>query len=68
LLVDFGDVAALAEALRQLLGSATLRQELGRNGRRKVVDEAEWFERVRLVYHSVLGTRPVSVGRPGEQS
>ena len=57
LLVEFGDVPALAAAIRRLLEDPGLRAELGRNGRRKVVDEAEWFARVRAVYNQVLESR-----------
>ncbi|HET7035328.1 MAG TPA: glycosyltransferase family 4 protein [Thermomicrobiaceae bacterium] len=57
LLVEFGDAPGLAAALRRLVEEPGLRAELGRNGRRKVVDEAEWFGRVRAVYNQVLGSR-----------
>ena len=55
ILVKFGDIAALAAAIDTLVKSPSLRAEMGERGFAKVVDESEWFERVRAVYASVLG-------------
>src|SRR5690606_41845673 len=56
LLVPFGDVAALADAIRSLTADPTLAARLAAAGRNKVVDEAAWYQRIRGVYAQVLGT------------
>ncbi len=56
LLVPFGHVAALAEAIRILITDRDLAARLAARGRAKVIDEATWYERVRSVYRSVLGS------------
>ncbi len=56
LLVDFGDVPGLARAIKLIVNSPSLAAELGRRGRSKVVTEGEWFERIRALYVSLLGT------------
>ncbi len=64
LLVPFGDVAALADAIAQIMQSENLARTLGERGRSRVITEDEWFERVRDVYATVTGTTasPVSIG------
>ena len=57
LLVPFGDVEALADAIKTLLQSDELAREMGRHGNSKVVSEEEWFERVRALYAQVGGTQ-----------
>lgn len=42
LLVEFGDVDALARALEKLLADPTLRQEMGKRGWRKTVTHHSW--------------------------
>jgi glycosyltransferase involved in cell wall biosynthesis len=56
ILVKFGDVAALARAIQTLVNSPETRARMGASGYKRVVDESEWFERVRAVYGRVLGT------------
>lgn len=58
LLVEPGDVEALAEALRRLLGDAALRRRLGRAGRETV--EARYsfgsrMQKIRAIYDDLLG-------------
>lgn len=60
LLVPFGDVAALADAIRTLVEDAALGERLGRCGQAKVVDESEWLRRVEEIYQEVLG-----INQPG---
>lgn len=55
LLVPFGDVAALAEAIRTLVGDPALRERLAAAGERKVVPERDWYLAIRAVYEQVLG-------------
>ncbi len=64
LLVPFGDVAALADAIAQITHSENLARTLGERGRSRVVTEDEWFERVRAVYATVSGASAsrVSIG------
>lgn len=53
LLVPFGDVAALAGALRRLLGDPDLAERLGAAGRAKVLRELTWdaaYSRARSLY------------------
>lgn len=65
LLVSFGDVAALADAVWSLVGDHVLAARLAARGRTKVEDESSWYARVRGVYEAVLGTRTsVQVGEP----
>ncbi|CCF82347.1 hypothetical protein NITHO_1030001 [Nitrolancea hollandica Lb] len=54
--MPFGHVAALAEAIRILITDRDLAARLAARGRAKVIDEATWYERVRSVYRSVLGS------------
>lgn len=57
LLVPFGDVPALASAMRRLLTDAPFRCRLGRRGKEKVQREYRWdrvAERVLDVYREVL--------------
>ncbi len=59
LVVD-GDAAALAEALRRLLGDDGLRAEMGRRGRATAVTGYSWEAvagRMKAQYESVLETR-----------
>ncbi|MGA7669782.1 MAG: glycosyltransferase family 4 protein [Nitrolancea sp.] len=56
LLVPFGDVAALADAIRQLIQFGSMARTLGERGSSKVVTEDAWFERVRDLYSTVGGT------------
>ena len=56
ILVKFGDISALTAAIESLIRSPELREQLGRAGFARVVDESVWFERVRAVYANVLGT------------
>lgn len=64
LLVPFGDVNGLADAIRTLVDDPALASRLGTAGREKVVDEATWYRRIRAVYAAVLGTsaEPVRAG------
>lgn len=55
LLVPFGHVAALAEAIRILVTDRNLAARFAARGRAKVIDETTWYRRVRSVYRSVLG-------------
>lgn len=58
LLVDFGDVAALRDAVERLLGDRTLAQRWGRNGRDKVLREFTFdhkYDRMHGVYEEALG-------------
>ncbi len=54
LLVEFGDVRALADAIRGLTRDQARATEMGRRGRSRVVTEDQWFERVNAVYDHVL--------------
>lgn len=57
LLVPFGDVDALAAAMRRLLTDESFRRELGRRGKEKVQRQYRWdrvAQRVLDVYHEVL--------------
>jgi len=56
ILVKFGDVAELACAIDTLVRSPETRAKMGAAGFARVVDESVWFERVRAVYSSVLGS------------
>lgn len=56
LLVPFGHVAALVEAIRILITDRELAARFAARGRAKVIDEATWYQRVRSVYRSVLGS------------
>lgn len=56
LLVPFGDVPALAAAMRRLMTDETLRRDLGRHGQEKVRREYSWdrvADRVLAVYREV---------------
>lgn len=55
ILVDFGDVAALADAILALSSDRALRERLGQAGARNVLGETDWFNRVRAIYDRVLG-------------
>jgi glycosyltransferase involved in cell wall biosynthesis len=61
LLVDFGDNAALADAIDVLVNSSTLRAQLGASGYANVVDESVWFERVSAAYGKILGNAVATV-------
>ena len=57
LLVPFGDVTELAEALRVLLDDADLRVKLGRRGQEKVTEKYQWdrqYARLRDIAGQVL--------------
>jgi glycosyltransferase involved in cell wall biosynthesis len=56
LLVDFGDVVELSEAITRILDDPALGAEMGRRGREKVYAEMTWervYERVRRVYQKL---------------
>lgn len=53
LLVPFGDVEALAEALERLLSDGALAERLGQAGRRFVVEEALWSRRMEALFGAV---------------
>ncbi len=58
LLVPFGDVARLGDAIARLIDDPELATRLGTSGQRnKVVDTEDWFALVRDNYLDVLGTR-----------
>ena len=60
ILVNFGDVPAMTEAVRLLLSDQPLRQRMGENGRSKVSTKYKWekiTEQVLDVYESVLRHR-----------
>ncbi len=61
ILVEFGDVAALEDAISQLITSTEDAARMGQRGRERVVSEEQWFARVRDVYASVLGTTATAV-------
>jgi glycosyltransferase involved in cell wall biosynthesis len=53
LLVPFGDVSALVDAIRTLAENPELRLSMGERGRRKVVAHHTWghkYSRVRQIY------------------
>ncbi len=56
MLVDFGDVAGLADALRALLDAPVLAAEMGRRGRAKVLARYTWtrqYDHLRHLIHRV---------------
>lgn len=58
LLVDFGDVAGLAQAIDTLTQNDTLRQQMGQAGKRKVETIFTWqktTDRVLAAYQTLLG-------------
>jgi glycogen(starch) synthase len=60
LLINFGDVTALAQAIKRLLTDHELAQMLGRNGRSKVLRELTFehkYTAMRSVYEEVLDFR-----------
>jgi len=60
LLVNCGDLAALAEAMERLVGDASLRRQLGMKGRERTAAEFRWADKlatVRGVYQEVAGTK-----------
>jgi glycosyltransferase involved in cell wall biosynthesis len=60
ILVPFGDVDAIAEAMRRLLTDPELAMKMGRHGRRKVVEQYTWpnvGDRVLEGYRKILGPR-----------
>lgn len=60
LLVPFGDVNALAEAIERLLAEPQLRQTLGEHGRQKAATKYNWEqvgERVHQIYRELLAER-----------
>lgn len=64
LLVAFGDVPALTEALGRLLRDTAYARQLGRAGHAKVLREMTWahtFGLVRDVYADLVGSRPTVV-------
>src|SRR5262249_38735343 len=60
LLVSCGDVAKLADALELLLNDATLRHELGANGRERCMRELGWEDKLNLVRETMLKSVSVS--------
>lgn len=57
LLVEYGDVAGLTQAMEQLLTDAALRQRMGQAGRAKLAQQYTWghvADRVETVYKSVM--------------
>jgi glycosyltransferase involved in cell wall biosynthesis len=58
LLVDCGDLAGLADALRRLVTDRSLRHDLGRAGQERALREHQWPARLAIVcsaYHDVAG-------------
>ncbi len=56
LLVDFGDVNALADAYDSLLSDPHSARRMGESGKQnKVVDRSDWYETISGVYREVLG-------------
>jgi len=57
MLVEFGDVTGLADALRTLLDDPKLAAEMGRRGREKVLREYTWdrqYSRLRVLVDQVM--------------
>jgi glycosyltransferase involved in cell wall biosynthesis len=57
LLVEYGDVAALAQAMERLLTDTALRQTMGQTGRAKIAHQYTWAHvagRVEKIYQSVI--------------
>jgi glycogen synthase len=57
LLVEFGDVAALEQAMERLLTDAPLRQTMGQTGQAKIAQHYTWDHvagRVEAIYESVM--------------
>jgi len=61
ILVRFGDVAGLADAMVQLAGDAVLRRRLGQRGRALCLREFDWCTMVRRL--DALYTRVVEARR-----
>ncbi len=60
LLVDCGDVAGLAVALRRLIEEPELRRRMGQEGRQRVLRDFQWQPRLELVrqtYVELIGRR-----------
>ncbi len=60
LLVTFGDVSGLADAITRLLTDSTLNQQIGRQGQRKVKTTYTWdkvADRVLKNYHTALNAQ-----------
>jgi glycosyltransferase involved in cell wall biosynthesis len=63
-LVPPGDERALAEAIRMLTNDPALRERLGKNGRRAILERFSWrkaAEETLAVYEEMLGRRPAPV-------
>jgi glycosyltransferase involved in cell wall biosynthesis len=58
LLVPFGDIDALSDAISTILEDSEFARRLGTSGQRtKVVDTEDWYRKVRAVYDEVLGVK-----------
>ncbi len=65
LIVPEGDPVALRRAIERLLGDRALREELGRRGRQRVLDNytnARIAEQTVEAYRAALGMAPISAG------
>jgi glycosyltransferase involved in cell wall biosynthesis len=56
LLVDFGDVPAIARAIKTLVEDPKLSAKFGLNGAAKIMDEDEWYRRFADLYSALIGT------------
>lgn len=56
ILIDFGNIDQLVDALARLLDDQGLAEALGAAGSTKVVDRTDWYHKVRDVYAEVLGS------------
>lgn len=65
LLVPYGDIGALAQAITRLLSDEALRSEMGDRGRRKVLSRYTW-EKVARRYREVYQSVAFGPGRSGD--
>jgi glycosyltransferase involved in cell wall biosynthesis len=71
ILVPPGNAAALAEAMRTLMGDPDLRRRMGQAGRERVLERFSWPKaalRTEAVYREVLGGHRASVPEPAAAS